>query len=185
VADEFEQEKEEDVITGTKLIGSLCLIAFLCIVWMGSLIVADHHDKRECAMCHSLSFSQTPPINTERIGKLEQSQERQDDRLDTIQKQHGEEMKELGEVKAATTFNRELLMLFAGAMFTLLGASLLQGRKTHRMMNGAQTLLRDDLEAAHTTAAALRKELAECFERDKCPLLTGKAKLPETGEDNG
>jgi hypothetical protein len=116
-------------------------------------------------------LAQTPAINTERIKLLEDSQVRQDARLSEFEKAVAEIKVGLAKVETSSSYNRDLLIGFALGLASLLGANLLQGRKTHNLMNGAQALLRDELKAALLDASKLRSQLVACVERQKCPLL--------------
>lgn len=124
----------------------------------------------------SFLIAQTPPINTERITKLEESQNRQDDRMEDMQKQHAALMAQVASVQSSTNSNRDLLIGFSSGLILLMAAQLLQGRKTHRLMNGAQTILQEDLKGALENARRLRSELTDCLNREKCPLLIKEAR---------
>jgi hypothetical protein len=128
---------------------------------------------------------QTVPVNTKRIEVLEAGRARNESRIDKledelntryaeIERQHLLLASEVADIKASTGYNRDILIGFSVALFSLLIATFLQGRSTHRMVNGAQAALTNDLNVAVEDAAKLRLELKECLGKEQCPLLSAQ-----------
>lgn len=117
---------------------------------------------------------QTVPVNTKRIDLLENSQAKQDDKLDAVISAHGTLSAQIAGIAGKLETDEKVALCFFAAILTMLTGAFLQARSTHKMVNGQREVLVGDLNTALNHASSLREKLTECMGREACPLLGHK-----------